>query len=116
MKHLLLCAGLAACLGGCSSHESKVLGQIAQGPAVSVAAVPRSAPGSSVVLQGVMTAKCPSAGCWFLLHDATGTIKVDTKNAGFVVVDVPVNASMTVAGLVTTNDNERLIDATGVRY
>jgi len=63
-----------------------------------------------------MTQKCPVAGCWFMLRDDTGTIKVDTKNAGFVVVDVPLNASMTVAGRVATNGTERFIDATGLRY
>jgi len=63
-----------------------------------------------------MTKKCPVAGCWFVLKDETGTIKVDTKNAGFAVNDVPLNASLTVAGRVVMNGNERLIDATGVRY
>jgi len=46
-----------------------------------------------VVLHGRMTQKCPVAGCWFMLHDETGTIKVDTKNAGFVVVDIPLQSS-----------------------
>ena len=63
-----------------------------------------------------MAKKCPVAGCWFMLQDKTGTIKVDTKNAGFVVVDVPLNTALTVAGRVVTNGNERLIEASGVRY
>lgn len=63
-----------------------------------------------------MTKKCPVAGCWFMLHDESGTIKVDTKNAGFVVVDVPLNSRITVAGRLATNGAERVIDATGLRY
>ena len=51
-----------------------------------------------------------------MLRDADGTIKVDTKNAGFVVVNVPLRSTVTVAGRVITNGTERFIDATGLRY
>jgi hypothetical protein len=51
-----------------------------------------------------------------MLHDETGTVKVDTKNAGFVVVSVPLNSILTVAGRVMTNGTERFIEATGARY
>ena len=71
---------------------------------------------ASLVLRGSLTEKCPVAGCWFVLQDAGGTIKVDTKNAGFVVVDVPLRSTVTVAGRVVTNGSERFIDATGLRY
>ncbi len=63
-----------------------------------------------------MIEKCPVAGCWFVVQDGSGRIKVDTKNAGFVVVDVPLQVSLLIAGRVTTNGGERFIDATGVRY
>jgi uncharacterized protein YdeI (BOF family) len=60
--------------------------------------------------------KCPVAGCWFVLRDQTGTIRVDTKNGGFVVVDVPLKTTVVVAGQIATNGSERFLDATGVRY
>ncbi|HMJ92351.1 MAG TPA: hypothetical protein VK530_21190, partial [Candidatus Acidoferrum sp.] len=60
--------------------------------------------------------KCPVAGCWFMLRDSSGTIKVDTKNAGFVVVEVPLQSIVTISGRVVTNGTERFIDATGLRY
>jgi hypothetical protein len=63
-----------------------------------------------------MIEKCPVAGCWFVLRDATGTVKVDTKSAGFVVVDVPLNKEMIVAGIVRTNGSGLLLEATGLRY
>lgn len=116
MKWLLFLAGLAASVAGCSSHDAKALGGTVRGPVSSIAAVQQSTPGFPIVLHGVITKKCPVAGCWFVLRDASGTIKVDTKNAGFVMVDVPLNTSLTVAGLVVTNQGDRLIDATGVRY
>lgn len=113
---LALLASLAAMLLGCSRPDSKTLGMAVEGMPVSVRTVQQANIESRVVVRGEMTQKCPVAGCWFMLRDDTGTIKVDTKNAGFAVVDVPLNASMTVAGRVVTNGTERLIDATGLRY
>jgi len=63
-----------------------------------------------------MVEKCPEAGCWFVLKDATGKLRVDTKTAGFVVVDVPLQRELTVVGTVITNGMEVLFAATGVRY
>jgi hypothetical protein len=63
-----------------------------------------------------MIEKCPEAGCWFVLRDESGAIKVDTKDAGFVVVGVPLQVSLTVAGRLTTNGTERMLAATGLRY
>lgn len=69
-----------------------------------------------MTVSGVMIEKCPQAGCWFVIRDATGTLRVDTKTAGFVVVDIPLNQQLTVAGQVITNGTEVLLAATGVRY
>jgi uncharacterized protein YdeI (BOF family) len=72
--------------------------------------------GADVVLTGAMVEKCPVAGCWFDLQDDSGTIRVDTKNAGFVVLDVPVHARVTVAGRIKSLGSEPQIEAVGVRY
>ena len=69
-----------------------------------------------VTVDGVMIEKCPVAGCWFRLRDGTGVIKVDTKSAGFVVVDVPLKSRVTVAGRVLVEGDEIVIEATGVRF
>jgi uncharacterized protein YdeI (BOF family) len=116
MNRWLLVGVLAAFLAGCSERTPKTLGAAVEGAAALIAAAQHTNLESSLVLQGTMTKKCPVAGCWFILQDESGTIKVDTKNAGFVVVDVPLNTRMEVAGRVTTNGSERLIDATGLRY
>ena len=69
----------------------------------------------SFVLRGEMIEKCPIAGCWFKLRDATGVIKVDTKAAGFVVSDIPLHTQMTVQGrIVSSTDTE--VAAAGIRY
>ncbi len=52
-----------------------------------------------------------------MLRDESGVIKVDTKDAGFVVVDVPLQVSVTVAGRVETNSaGDGMLKATGLRY
>ncbi len=56
------------------------------------------------------------AGCWFIIRDQTGTIKVDTKSAGFVVLDVPLQTTMTVEGRVARSGSDKMIEATGLRY
>ena len=68
-----------------------------------------------ITVHGTMIEKCPVAGCWFMLRDKTGVIKVDTKGAGFVVSEVPVNTEVTVTG-VPGETGEKRIAATGIRY
>lgn len=102
--------------GGCSERGSRVLGTAVDGAPVPIASLQPGESAAPVVVAGRMTEKCPVAGCWFMLRDASGTIKVDTKGAGFVVVDVPTESAVVVAGRVSTNGSERVIEATGLRY
>jgi hypothetical protein len=41
---------------------------------------------------------------------------VDTKTAGFVVLDVPLQTTMTVCGRLARDGDEKLLEATGLRY
>jgi uncharacterized protein YdeI (BOF family) len=108
---------LFALFTGCLDRKPKILGTEFDGNGVPVATARRSDAGSRLIVRGTMTEKCPEAGCWFMLRDESGVIKVDTKDAGFVVVDVPLQMSVTVAGRVGTNSvGERLLKATGLRY
>jgi len=66
-------------------------------------------------IAGTMIDKCPIAGCWFHVKDSTGVVKVDTKNSGFVVTDVPINSHVTVTGLVRESD-EQTLTASGMSY
>ena len=116
MRRIFQLTLLVAVLGGCVDHEAKTLGLAFEGTAVPIATARQTQTDAQVVLRGTMTEKCPVAGCWFILRDGSGTIKVDTKNAGFVVVDVPLNTSLAVAGRMLTNGTGRVIEATGVRY
>ncbi len=102
-------------LTGCQPQASTVLGKI---PAQQVSATVRELPaktGATVTMQGEMVEKCPVAGCWFMLRDKTGIVRVDTKAAGFVVSEVPIHTQMTVSGTVTPG-TEASLKATGIRY
>jgi uncharacterized protein YdeI (BOF family) len=107
---------VAALVCGCGNRDSGNLGQDVEGAPVSVTAARQSTSSAPVVVRGTMTQKCPVAGCWFMLRDESGTIKIDTKNGGFVVTDVPLNSTVTAAGILVVNGSERYVDATGVKY
>jgi uncharacterized protein YdeI (BOF family) len=105
--------GLVLLVGGCSSKQETVLGKRpTDGKFVQVSAL---APGSLVTVKGVIVEKCPVAGCWFMLRDKSGVIRVDTKSSGFVVLDVPLNTTVKVSGTLKTA-GERMIAATGMSY
>lgn len=113
---LLLGTCLLAGLTGCSPSGPQVLGRAPEGAPVPFAEARRAAPGQTVTVAGEMVEKCPEAGCWFVLRDASGTLKVDTKTAGFVVVEVPLHRTLTVSGQLLTNGTEVILAATGARY
>lgn len=77
-----------------------------------LAAAPKS---QKVTVQGAMIEKCPVAGCWFVLRDKTGVVRVDTKAAGFVVTEIPLNTPLTVSGTVTAGSQPGLA-ASGLSY
>ena len=108
--------GFGVILAGCGAGQPHALGAVVPASAIAsvqdLAARKASAP---VVVEGEMIEKCPVAGCWFVLKDKTGVVRVDTKGAGFVVTDVPVHARLAVAGTVTPGAQPG-IAATGVRY
>ena len=92
------------------------MGKEPRGVAQTVLAVRAGTAPTKFTLEGVMIEKCPTAGCWFRLRDGTGVIKVDTKSAGFVVVNVPLEAKITVAGKAVADGQDVQIEATGIRY
>src|ERR1041385_3497999 len=105
---VLLCA--------CGHQKGTVLGKAPNGEVRNIIAVRAGETPAQITLRGKLVEKCPTAGCWFYLQDATGVIKVDTKAAGFGVVNGPVETTVTVSGKVINGSEETSIDATGLRY
>ena len=110
---LLACLVLAT---ACRKSSATVLGKAPKGQPRSILSVRAGDTPPQVTISGIMIEKCPVAGCWFRLSDPSGTIKVDTKSAGFVVVDVPLQRQVTVTGQVTTEGSDVILEATGLRY
>ncbi len=106
----------ALLLPACRRAGSDVLGVAPAGTAVTVGTAMGTPTRQPVTVAGVMVEKCPVAGCWFVLKDDSGSIKVDTKSAGFVVVDVPVGTRITVGGRVDRDGTQSVIAADGIRY
>ncbi len=101
---------------GCGQNQAKTLGvQSASEKTVTVSDLVKTPKARKVTLHGEMIEKCPVAGCWFVLRDKTGTVRVDTKAAGFVISEVPLQTSVTVSGTVTSGSQPGLA-ATGLSY
>lgn len=120
MRLWLLLVALAAGTvlpSGCLRSGGTVLGiSPATGERQTTAEARSLPPGTTLVVQGELVEKCPVAGCWFILRDPGGTVKVDTKAAGFVVLDVPLHRTLIVGGRTSGTGEGRIIDATGIRY
>lgn len=69
-----------------------------------------------VLARGTMVEKCPVAGCWFMLHDKTGIIKVDLKATKQNVVNIPLNSEVTVRGKVAQNGSQKMIQAVSATF
>jgi uncharacterized protein YdeI (BOF family) len=108
---------LVSLLVACQPEGSRTLGLAPDGLPETVAQLKRSpSVGRAATVAGEIIEKCPVAGCWFMLRDDTGVIKVDTKSAGFVVLEIPLHTRVRVAGRLGGEGSEKLLEATGLRY
>jgi uncharacterized protein YdeI (BOF family) len=112
----LLSLSAALMLGGCAGHRSEVRGQPPGGPPIMVARLASVSTNGSVTVRGTMIEKCPTAGCWFILQDKTGRVRVDLKAAGFVVTDVPTGGTVAVTGRLRRDAEEPVVIASGARF
>lgn len=115
-KSSFLAAVCGVLLAGCAQPGGHTLGTVPTGKPATIAEARAAAAGTPIVLHGEMVEKCPSAGCWFILRDEKGTMKVDLSATKFVVVDVPVHSTMTVVGKAAGSGDGRFLDATGLQY
>ena len=106
---------LAFSVSGCGP-KGRVLGTMSAETLSSILAINAGDAPRKLALQGTIIDKCPQAGCWFHLDDGTGVIKVDTKDAGFVVTEIPLNTKVKVAGLLQQEGDEVELRATGLTY
>ncbi len=41
--------------------------------------------GQTVAIEGTIEQECPHSGCWAVIKDATGSIRIDTQKGGFAL-------------------------------
>jgi uncharacterized protein YdeI (BOF family) len=116
-----VCTGCLALALGCGGPRSEVRGQVPGGTVSTAAVLRQAAARAPVTVQGTMVEKCPVAGCWFILQDRTGRVRIDLKNAGFVVTDVPLGRAVTVSGTLRrasggSGPADPEVVATGARF
>ena len=107
---------LGVLIAGCGKPTGKVKGAPPKGDPRTILAVKAGDTPLTVTIEGNMVEKCPAAGCWFKIEGGGDVIKVDTKAAGFVVTDIPLQTKITVGGKVVQEGSETIIEATGIRY
>lgn len=103
-------------LAGCGPAGGKVKGTAPLGKPRTILAAQAGDTPRELVFEGKIIEKCPVAGCWFRLDDDSSVIKVDTKTAGFVVTDLPLQTRVTVGGKLVHEGEETILEATGIRY
>ena len=103
-------------VAGCGGPKGRVLGKDPTGKIYDTLAIRAGDTPADVLIQGKLVEKCPQAGCWFRVQDGSGIIKVDTKTAGFVVTEIPLETVITVSGKLVMEGDEQLLQATGLRY
>lgn len=118
MTRLILVCGLAGwvLLTGCGQPKGKVKGSPPKNDPRTILSVRAGDTPQIVTIEGTLVEKCPIAGCWFRLQDGTGLIKVDTKAAGFVITEIPLQTKLTVGGKVAQEGDETILEGTGIRY
>jgi uncharacterized protein YdeI (BOF family) len=116
LRALPLSVLLLSIVAGCAGRRAEVRGQAPSGAPMPVVRLASAPANGTVTVHGTMVEKCPAAGCWFILQDGTGRVKVDLKAAGFVVTDVPTGGETTVTGRLKRHDEETVVEAAGVRF
>lgn len=72
--------------------------------------------GRRVAIEGKIVAECPHSGCWAVIEDGTGQIRIDTNKGGFALPLRREGSSIRVVGEVEqTEGGSLLLSAEGAQ-
>ena len=72
---------------------------------VDIADIEPSHIGQQVAIAGTITKECPHTGCWAIIEDATGQIRIDTKAGGFALPLRREGSKVQIVGQVIEKEN-----------
>ena len=61
--------------------------------------------GQRVAFEGTITKECPHSGCWAIIKDASGQIRIDTNDGGFALPLRREGSKVRVVGKVIQKQN-----------
>ena len=64
--------------------------------------------GQTVRIEGIIDKQCPHTGCWAIVRDDTGTIRIDTQKGGFTLPLRREGSRVTVTGVLEQKDGGSL--------
>jgi uncharacterized protein YdeI (BOF family) len=60
-------------------------GDTAQVQTIAIADISSNQVGKRVAIEGTIDQECPHSGCWAVIKDASGQIRIDTQAGGFAL-------------------------------
>jgi len=83
------------------SYGAQIDNQVAT---LAIADLDASRVGQQVAIEGTIDQECPHSGCWAVIKDGTGTIRIDTKQGGFALPLHREGSHVRIIGQVTQTD------------
>lgn len=78
---------------------------------VTIGEIAHLQPGETVAIEGTIKRECPSSGCWALIEDHTGEIRIDTEKGGFALPLHREGSRIRVVGELELVENDLQISA-----
>ena len=80
--------------------------QTASGPqTVAIGEITADQAGQTVQIEGTIIKECPHSGCWAIIEDETGEIRIDTKKGAFALPLGREGSDIKVVGALEVKDN-----------
>lgn len=100
---LVLIAGTAWYL---ARPQAESLGAEPAGDAqtVSIGDLSEAQVGQTVAIEGTIDQECPHSGCWAVIDDGTGQIRIDTQKGGFALPLKREGSQIRVVGELESTD------------
>jgi len=87
---------------GVTSVESTSAEAVTQ---LDIGQIDQSHVGQRVAFEGTITKECPHSGCWAIVKDVSGQIRIDTNDGGFALPLRREGSKVEVVGKVIQKEN-----------